>query len=147
MRRPGMHRERKVLVHDFDAIAVLGKDLLHERLMHTLAERALQVVVIDDRDLGLRIAAYRPAGDIDLAHALGVDVLGEVHLGDLRQDFAVLGKQEIHLLLMTFATECDGHQIVGREVAGMAWSDVDFHVGRKIVLGLNLALDADLRLR
>ena len=136
-----MYRQLEVLVHNLDAIAVLREDFLHESCVHTGAEWALQIVVVYDSNLGVGIPAHWTSADVDLAHALAIDVFGEVHLGDFRQRLAILRQQEVHLLLAATAAEGDGYRVVGWEITGAARANLNLDARGKVVLGLNLALN------
>ena len=60
-RRVGVHRERQVLPHEVDLVAVVLLDLVHA-VFDALAERALEVTELDDGDLRrLRAAPRRVA--------------------------------------------------------------------------------------
>src|SRR5208283_1679652 len=58
---PGVHRQRIVLVDDFDFVAILRQDLRHEGAVHAGTEGTLEVVIVDDRDLGIGVSAHRAA--------------------------------------------------------------------------------------
>src|SRR5438445_4249596 len=92
MNRPGMDLiERIVLVDDLYLVAVSLKHILNEGLVHARTERTLKIVIVDDGDLSVLVAADRASGKIDLANRIGTDV-SFVQAG---KGLSVLGDQEI----------------------------------------------------
>ena len=65
--RAWMERQRRVLPHEADAVAVFGTETL-ERRLHLLAVRALEVAELDDGHERRDRAAHRGRPDRDLPH-------------------------------------------------------------------------------
>ena len=82
--------ERKVLVDEAHLVFVALQGVREERLVHARAVGALEVVEVDDGDLGVGISADGTAGDVDV----GAGILGQVEGLKAGQFLAVGGDKE-----------------------------------------------------
>src|SRR5579871_4284990 len=98
---PGVDaREREVLEHEADPIAVLLEHLVLERGVGTGAKGALEIGVLDDRHLGVARSAGGHPVELDLAHHLLERVDGEVDGVAAEQIAAVAAHVEADALML-----------------------------------------------
>src|SRR5438552_12298675 len=143
-----MHRPRVnlgewiVLIDDLYLAAICLHQLGEKRLMHPRAERTLEVVVIDNDDLGIFIAALRTSTQVDRFH----HVLAYVKLLPLNQCLVVLRYQEVMGAGTTVARERDWNFVVTGDLAGFTFSHGHAQRGWQTEgaahLLLNYAIDA-----
>ena len=112
--------------------------------MHVGAERAFEVIVVDGHDFGVFVAPRRPSADIDLPHQLGVGILVEIEAGQANQGLAILGQEELEVLLPFAAVEGDGQSVEVGEFTGLRSADLDLHVGGNAVVAAHLSLNAQI---
>src|SRR5438045_3832022 len=73
--RPWMDAvKRVVLVNDLDAVPIDPKNVLRQGLVHARAKGTLKIVIVDDGDLGILIAADRAPGQVDLGKRIRSEV-------------------------------------------------------------------------
>src|SRR6266700_3124880 len=142
VRGPGMDfDEREIFVDEKYAIGVFLQHLGEERLVHAGAERALEIVIVDDNNFGIFVAARGSTLNVDFLHHLCIGVLREVQLGHADESLAVLGKQEIVILFLIAIIESDGQGVVIGEIARFQRSHEDLNPGRDAVIPTNLPFD------
>ena len=108
--------ERKVLVDEPHLVLVARQGGGKQRLVHARAVGALEVVEVDDGDLGCGIAADRAAGNVDC----GGGILGQVEGLQMGQLLAVGGDQEVDYLRLGVVREGDGQRVITCKRAGLA---------------------------
>ena len=130
-----------ILVDDQQAVAVLLENLWKERGMHTRAEGAFEVVVVDDDDLGVFVAANGTAGAVDFLHRLSEGIRREIHAGNADEGLVIAREKKIVGLLFVGGRKGDGNRIEVREFAGMQTTENDLDVGRKRIMGAHLTIN------
>src|SRR5580698_2041580 len=143
VRGPGMNfGQGIVLVNEFHAVAIFLQNLRKQSLVHAGAERAFEIVVIYDYDLGVFVAADGAIADADFLYVLGIRILGEVELGHPHQSFAVFREQEVVVGFLFGAVHVNRKRVITGKVAGAKRTDGDFHRGGDGIVGTHLTLDA-----
>src|ERR1700693_2197562 len=130
--------QRKILIDEHDPIPILLEQFRKQSLVHPGAERTLEVVEIDYYDLGVLFPPGGPATDIDSLHDFRVWIFAQIELGETNQSFAILGKQEIVILLFVTAIEGDGESVISREFTGLDRPQNYLHMSRNAVEGAHL---------
>src|SRR5208282_4750397 len=101
MHSPGVNfLEWVILIDEKDAIAVFLEQPRKKRRVHARTERTLEIVIIDDRYLGVFVAARRTPAGIDLLHDLNVRISRQIELGHAYQRLVVVGEQKLELLFL-----------------------------------------------
>jgi len=130
--------ERVVEVDEADFVLVAIEGHGKELLMHAGAVGALEVVIINDRDLGGGVAANRPVVDRDVPGGNVVEVEGF----KARERLVVGGDEEVRGGGVGFMREGDLQGVVAGNVAGLAGAE-DYGVfGGDIELAADENLDA-----
>ena len=100
--------ERKVLVDEADLVLVVVQGGGKERLVHAGAVRALEVVEVDDGDLGVGVAADGAAGDVDV----GAGIIGQVKVSRRASFLLSVEMRKFDDLGLAGAGEGDGQIVV-----------------------------------
>ena len=90
--------ERIILVDEKDPIAVFLEKPREKCRVHARTERTLEIVIVDDRHLGIFVAARRTPADVNLLHDLSVRIAGQIELAYAHQRLVVAGEQELEVL-------------------------------------------------
>jgi hypothetical protein len=135
--------QRVVFVDEGDPVAIFFENLGKQRLVHPRTERTLEVVKIDDYNLGGLGAARRPAGYVDLAHQLGERILGQIEPRHSQHCAAILGQQKfVVLLLPVAAVDVYRDSIIPRHIStGSDGSNDHFYLRGNGVESTHLMLD------
>ncbi len=106
--------------------------------MHARAERAFQVVEVDHRHLGCRVAADGPSRDWDRVGR----IFGQVERVQMHK-LGVIGRdQKVDYLGLCPVCDGDGQGFVARKLAWLACPDAHAVIRRQVVLRANQNLNA-----
>ncbi len=139
---PGVNLfERVILVDKKDAVAIFLEKPGEKCLVHARTERALEIVIVDDRHLGIFVAARRTAADVNLLHDLGVRITGEIQLCHAHQRLVIAGEQELELLFLVGAGKSNRKRVIIRKLTRPERPQNHFNVGLERVMRPHLPLD------
>ena len=117
------------------------KSQWEKRCVHARTERALEIVVVDDRHLGVFVAARRTAADVNLLHDRSVRIDGQIELGHAYQRLVIAREQEIEIPLSVGTGKRNRQRVIVRKLTRPERPHHHLHVGREGILRPHLALD------
>jgi hypothetical protein len=142
MHCPGVNIfDRIIFVDEKDAIAVFLEQPRKKCLVHARAERAFEIVIVDDRYFGIFVAPCRTSGDVDLLHDRGVGIAGQIELRHTEQSLVVTGKQKFEVLLFVGTDEGDRQRVIVGKLTRPERSHNHFYVGWERILRPNVPFD------
>ena len=143
----GMHRprmyffERIILVDEKNPVAIFLKEPGKKCRVHTGTEGTLEVVIVDDRHLGVFVAASRSAADVNFLHRLGIRIRSQIQSRQAQQRFVVVREQEFEILFLAGAGKGHRQGIVAGELTRAQCPHNDRYVRRQRILRSYVALD------
>ena len=133
--------EREILVDKLYPIAVLFQQFGEKNAVRLRAVRALQIVKVDQLDLGILVSANRPPADIDLVHDVLIWIPAQVHLGHADQSLLVFREKKIVFLIVSFPGKNDFDGVVVGKFARTRSGDDHLYLRGNAVFHAQLALD------
>src|SRR5580692_129226 len=103
-----MFVERTVFVNELDEALVVVQRGGEQFGVHPGAERALQIVEVDDGYLGGGVSANRPAGEVDG----GAGIFGQIEFRHANERLVVVRNHHVEDLGSTVARQGDGKRVV-----------------------------------